>query len=284
MTFWLNGDFKKEAAAIDIADRGFLLGDGVFETILLIDGVPAFLTAHLARMRGGAEALGIEADLDEAEIASVLAELTRRNGATKGFASARLTLTRGAGGRGLAVAKGAAKPMLLATVKSYAPSETSGPAQLIVSRHRRNELSAAARWKTLNYLDNILARMEAAEAGADDALMLNSAGRAACASAANVFFIVGDRIMTPPVAEGAMPGIVRGVLLANAKAAGAEIREAPFEAGDLGAVSLFLTNSLIGVRPAALPGAGGDAGKVLVRLQTCYADAMRLDLQKRAKG
>lgn len=284
MTFWLNGAFREEEAAIDIADRGFLLGDGVFETVLLVDGVPAFLTAHLERMRGGAKALGIEARLDEAELAGVLAGLARRNSVHKGFATARLTLTRGAGARGLAIATGAAKPTLLVTVSAYAPPEPSSPARLIVSRHRRNELSAAARWKTLNYLDNILARMEAAGAGADEALMLNSAGRAACASAANVFFVIGDAIVTPPAGEGALPGIVRGVLLEKAKAAGAGIREAPVEARAFEGATVFLTNSLIGVRAAALPGAGGGGGKVLERLQTCYADAMRLDLQERAKG
>lgn len=284
MTFWLNGVFKEETAAIDIADRGFLLGDGVFETILLVDGVPAFLAAHLERMGGGAAALGIEAALDEKEIEGVLAELAWRNGAQKGFASARLTLTRGAGARGLAAAKGAATPTFLATVSVYAPPEASSPARLIVSRHRRNELSAATRWKTLNYLDNILARMEAAEAGADDALMLNSAGRAACASAANVFFVIAGAVVTPPAREGALAGIVRRVLLENAKAAGVEIKEAPVDARDAEGAPLFLSNSLIGLRPGFLSGAGGAAEEVLERLQTCYGEAMKRDLERRAAG
>ncbi len=283
MAFWLNSAFGEDSAAIDIADRGFLLGDGVFETVLLAEGVPAFLSAHLERMRAGAEALGIEAQIDEAEIAGALAELAKRNGAQKGFASARLTLTRGVGPRGLVVAKGAAKPTFLATLAAYAPPDGLAAVRIILSAQRRNELSAAARWKTLNYLDNILARAEAAEAGADEALMLNSAGRVACASAANVFVIREGGVTTPPVSEGAMPGIVRGVLLEKAREAGLAITEAPVEAAALEGAALFLTNSLMGLRPASLgAGAAGQGGEVLKRLQSCYGEAMKRDLEQRA--
>ncbi len=170
MFFWLNGAFRDGAeegtAAIDIADRGFLLGDGVFETILLVDGAPAFLSAHLRRMRAGAAGIGISANIDEAEVAGVLAELVRRNDAGVGLASARLTLTRGAGPRGLVIEKNVATSTFLVTVSAYGPpKEAAAPAALIVSSHRRNELSAASRWKTLNYLDNVLARVEAAAVG-----------------------------------------------------------------------------------------------------------------------
>lgn len=281
MTFWLNGAFREDSAAIDIADRGFLLGDGVFETILLVDGVPTFLATHLERMRGGAAALGMRADFDEAEIAGVLRALASRNGAAQGFASARLTLTRGAGSRGLAAAQGALSPTLLATAAVYATPET--PARLIISRHLRNERSVAARWKTLNYLDNVLARAEAAGAGADEAIMLNAAGRVACASSANIFVLQGGAVRTPPVAEGALPGVVRGVLLSCAKAAGADMREEPMEARDIEAGEVFLTNSLIGLRPAFFGGAAGDASEVLRRLQSCYGDAMRRDIERRAR-
>ncbi|PQA87837.1 aminotransferase class IV [Hyphococcus luteus] len=283
MAFWLNGAYREDSTAIDIADRGFLLGDGVFETILLSGGLPAFLSAHLARMRAGAEALGIEAKIDEAAIAGALAELARRNEAQEGFASARLTLTRGVGPRGLVVAKGVAKPTLLATADAYAPPDGAEALRFIVSRQRRNELSAASRWKTLNYLDNILARAQATEAGADDALMLNSAGRIACASAANIFLIRGESVTTPPVSEGALPGIVRAVLLENAGAAGVEMREAPVEAKDLDGAALFVTNSLVGLRPAALRGGAPDGeAQVLKRLQSCYGEAMKRDLEGRA--
>jgi branched-chain amino acid aminotransferase len=281
MIFWLNGGFRDDSAAIDIADRGFLLGDGLFETILLVDGVPAFLSAHLERMGAGADALGIDAALDETEIAAMLAELASRSGVAKGLASARLTLTRGAAPRGLAVKRGETRPTLLATVASYAKTET--PARVIVSRHRRNELSIAARCKTLNYLDNILARQQAADAGADEALMLNGAGRIACASSANLFVLKDGVVRTPPVSEGALPGVARGVVLSCGRSAGVAIREEPVELQQAEAGALFLTNSLIGLRPAFLGEAPGDASEVLRRLQTCYGEAMADDLKQRAR-
>ena len=158
MTFWLNGEFRDGAAAIDIADRGFLLGDGVFETFLLVDGRPAFRAAHLKRLRAGAEALRIEANIDDAEIDAAIEDLASRNGAAAGTASARLTLTRGPGTRGLAPVKSGARPTLLLTAADYALPDETLAARLIVSRYRRSEHSLAARHKTLNYLDNVMAR------------------------------------------------------------------------------------------------------------------------------
>jgi branched-subunit amino acid aminotransferase/4-amino-4-deoxychorismate lyase len=287
MTFWLNGEYREETAAIDIADRGFLLGDGVFETILLRDGRPAFLSEHLNRMRLGAAALAIETEIDEGVIAAALRELARRNGAAKGTASARLTLTRGPGPRGLVPVKSAAPATFLITVNSYAAPAGEAPAKLIVSRYRRSEMSLAARHKTLNYLDNVMARGEAAAAGADDAVMLNGAGRVACASAANIFLIRDGAVATPPLDEGAMPGIVRAVLLGRAKTAGIAIAEAPVEAQALRDSALFLTNSLIGLRAASVGGGrepDNAAQRILQALKSCYADAMSSDLAKRAAG
>ena len=287
MTFWLNGEFRDGAAAIDIADRGFLLGDGVFETFLLVDGRPAFRAAHLKRLRAGAEALRIEANIDDAEIDAAIEELASRNGAAAGTASARLTLTRGPGTRGLAPVKSGARPTLLLTAADYALPDETLAARLIVSRYRRSEHSLAARHKTLNYLDNVMAREEAAAAGADDAVMLNGAGRAACASAANIFLVRDGAVATPPLDEGAMPGIVRAVLLDRAKAAGIGIAEAPVRLEDLRDSTLFLSNSLIGLRAASLgEGRRQDeaAQQILRTLKSCYAEALSSDLAKRAAG
>lgn len=282
MAFWLNGEIREERAAIHIADRGFLLGDGVFETVLLVDGRPAFFAAHIRRMRAVAAALGIEAEIDGEALADAVMTLAARNEAAKGKAWARLTLTRGVGPRGLAFVKGEWSPTLLITVDRYAPPLDHGPAQVIVSKHRRNEHSLTARWKTLNYLDNVLAKEEATVAGADDAIMLNSARRVACASAANVFLIRGDSLKTPPPEEGAMPGVVRGIVLEEAEKAGVEIQAAPVESAELVGSALFLTNSLIGLRPAAK--AGGRAPEesalaMIAELKSRYEAAMMADLE-----
>ncbi|MFC2951701.1 aminotransferase class IV [Marinicaulis aureus] len=281
MAFWLNGDVREDRAAIHIADRGFLLGDGVFETVLMVDGRPAFFSAHIRRMRAGAAALGIEARLDENVLADAVISLAARNEASAGKAWARLTLTRGVGPRGLAFVKGEWSPTLLISVNRYAAPLDHGPAAVIVSKHVRNEHSITARWKTLNYLDNIMAKEEATVAGADDAIMLNSARRVACASSSNIFLVRGETLKTPPLEEGAMPGVVRGVVLEEAQKAGIETELAPVDSKELFASALFLTNSLIGLRPAAKAGGrapgGADMAKI-AELKSRYEAAMKADL------
>lgn len=282
MAFWLNGEVTEERNAIHIADRGFLLGDGVFETVLMVDGRPAFFSAHIRRMRAGAAALGIEARLDEDALADAVTSLAARNEASAGKAWARLTLTRGVGPRGLAFVKGEWSPTLLISVNRYAPPIDHGPATVIVSKYGRSENSISSCWKTLNYLDNIMAKDEATVAGADDAIMLNSARRVACASSANIFLVRGNVLKTPPLEEGAMPGVVRGVVLEEARKAGIEVHAAPIERRELFASALFLTNSLIGLRPAAKAGgrAPGDAEMAKIgELKSRYEDAMKADLE-----
>lgn len=284
MVYWLNGEFREDAQAVHIADRGLLLGDGVFETVLLKDGVPAFWDAHMARLEGALNALHIPARAD-AFAPGAVKELAARNGAASGAAVLRLTATRGAGGRGLAPPPGVA-PTLLMTVEPYAPP-ADDPLRLVVGARRRSEQSLSARYKTANYLDNVMARREAAEAGADEAVMLNGKGRVACASAANVFVLSGDGTMTtPPVAEGALPGIVRQVLLERAGEDGFAVREAAIEPSALRGKRIFLTNSLIGVRPArfhgetALRDPGGDG--LLSALQAWYKKILDQDVERRA--
>lgn len=279
MTYWLNGEYRQDTAAIDIADRGFLLGDGVFETVLLADGAPSFLAAHIERLRGGAAALGFVAPTSAAEIATVITELALCNGAASGAGSARITLTRGAGARGLAPTAGAI-PSLLVTAAPLAQASAS-PARLMISAHPRNERSIVSRWKTLNYLDNILARQEAAAVGAGDAVMLNSAGRVACASAANIFLIRDGQVTTPAIEEGAMPGIVRSIIIDAAHANGIIVNEARVEPAALSGAALFLTNSLIGLRAASLNGAPRwDAAdqEIFKSLETWYQAAFNADL------
>lgn len=238
MNIWLNGALVPAGAArIDPADRGFLLGDGVFETLRVAAGVPLHLARHLARLRAGASVLGValawhdDALADAA--AAVLAGLPE--------ASLRITLTRGPGPRGLAP-PGDLQPTLLMSAATLAPP--AAPARAIVARAtRRNEHSPLSRIKSLNYLDQILARREAAAAGADDALLLNTAGRLACATAGNVFLLLEGAWITPPVEDGALPGIVRALLLEAGFARPSSVTAAMIARAE----SALITNSL-GIR------------------------------------
>lgn len=284
MTCWLNGAFREEADAINVADRGLLLGDGVFETVLLADGVPAFWDAHMARLADALAALSIPARPEDFALETVK-ELAARCGVSKGAAVLRITATRGAGARGLAPSPTSA-PTLLMTAQPYTPPPDV-PFRLIVSNYRRGAFSLSSAYKTTNYLDNVMARREADQAGADDAVMLNENGRAACASAANIFVLTDDGLIaTPPVAEGALPGIVRKVLLEQ----GADefnIREDAFAPSALRGRPVFLTNSLMGVRPAHLDGdgamQGADDSGLLSALRTWYKEKLEQDIEERAR-
>lgn len=223
-------------------DRGLLLGDGLFETLLAVDGVVPHLAAHLDRMAAGCETLNLPFARDEAE------RLCHQAAPAEGRFAVRLTLTAGSGGRGL---DRPAAPVvrLLATAAPAAPVTT--PAALVVAEVRRNEGSPASRLKTLSYLDNVLARAQARAAGADEAVMLNNRGEIACAGAANLFWLEGDRWFTPRLDCGVLAGITRARVMAltPVEEVGAGI-EALHRAE-----AVVLTNSLIGVRPVSRIGA-----------------------------
>lgn len=236
MTLWLNGVLcAPEAARISPDDRGLLLGDGLFETIRLAGGRPLRLARHLARLRDGARLLAIPVPYDDAAIAAAIAALAAADQVME--AALRLTLTRGPAPRGL-LPPAAPTPTLLITA---GPLPSAGPVRMVVSTlTRRNEVSPLSRIKSLNYLDGVLARQEAARHGADDALLLNSRGAIAEATAATLFLRRGGRLLTPPVSDGALPGVVRAVLMERCGATECTLLPGDVYAAD----AAFLTNSL----------------------------------------
>jgi branched-subunit amino acid aminotransferase/4-amino-4-deoxychorismate lyase len=227
-------------------DRGLLLGDGLFETILWTQGRPALFEAHVERMTRGCAALGLPAPATDALLTAALRVMTDA-GLQDRRAAVRLTWSAGSGGRGLD-RPAEPSPRLIA---SAAPSEIpTMPARLVTASVRRNEGSPTSRLKTLAYLDNVLARREARQAGADEALMLNNLGEVACATAANLFWFEGERLVTPALACGTLDGIMRAQVLEAARGLGIETIEARVGPGVVGrGAGLFVTNSLIGVRP-----------------------------------
>ncbi|HUO22098.1 MAG TPA: aminotransferase class IV [Caulobacteraceae bacterium] len=233
-------------ATVPADDRGLLLGDGLFETILYTSRQPAMWQAHIDRLWAGCHTLGLPAPAPEALQAAGAAAIGAE---PSGRAALRLTWTCGSGGRGLDRPEPAA-PRLLA---SAAPAPmVEGPAALAVADIRRNEHSPASRLKSLAYLDHVLARREARAAGADEALMLNTAGEVAGCAAANLFWVVGDQLFTPALVCGVLAGVMRGEVLARAVQAGLRPYETRARLADLaGADALFITNSLIGVRPVS---------------------------------
>lgn len=244
----LNGAVVDGAAAFDMSDRGLTLGDGLFETIAVFSGRPALLGAHLDRLdRSAAEIrLPVDRAFCEAEILAVVAAIGSAD------AVIRLTVTRGAGARGLALPQDA-KPNVIAAASPYPKGALNAPVRLATVSVRRNPTSFASRAKTLSYLDSVLAFDEAKRAGADDALMLNTDGRVASTSMANIFALIGDELVTPPASEGVLPGIVRGVVLGEARALGLKAveRALDIEAFDR-ADAVFATNSVRLVMPVTM--------------------------------
>ncbi|WGM40470.1 aminotransferase class IV [Caulobacter sp. NIBR1757] len=225
-------------------DRGLLLGDGLFETLLARGGALEHWDSHLARLTAGCETLGLPAP--DGAAARRLCEQAVDD-ASLSRAAVRLTLTAGSGGRGLD-RPAQAQPRLFVTA-SPSPAPT-GPVQLVTVGVRRNEHSPASRLKTLSYLDNVLARRQA---GGAEALMLNTAGEVACAAAANLFWVRDGRLQTPALDRGVLDGIMRGLVIARARARGIAVEEVRVGRTALdGAAGLFLTNSLIGVRPVSM--------------------------------
>lgn len=251
-----------DAARIDPADRGLTLGDGLFETLAARRGRILRLRAHLDRLARGAAVLGLP--LPRLDFARALDAVRIANGLED--AVLRLTVTRGTGARGV-LPPATPRPTVLITAAAMpAPAP---PARLVVATcTRRNERSPLSAVKSLNYLDNILARQEAAAAGADDALLLNTRERIAETTVANLFAVIDGMLVTPPVADGALPGVMRASLLALGAV------ERPLTGAALaGADALFLTSSL-GIRPVATLGDRAfPASPVADRLRTMLAEA-----------
>lgn len=234
--------------AMDPTDRGLLLGDGLFETLLALDGKVQRPLAHLARMALGCTALGLPVpDLDEA--LKAMADTLATSGLTHGRAAVRLNWTAGSGGRGLNRPL-TLEPRLWATAAvSLKPGH---PAKLMLASVCRNATSVTAHHKTLAYLDNIMARREALSVGADEAIMLNQDGNLACAAASNLFWIEGTQLLTPDLSCGVLAGTERARVLAAAAEAGIEARPVHASADILQrADGIFLTNSLNGLWPVS---------------------------------
>ena len=235
---WCNGAFLDETdARLSIADRGFTLADGIFETVLGVGEKAIWVAEHLQRLREGAAVLALPVDFDDQVLESAVTELLRKNGFPR--SAIRITLTRGpAIKRGLWV-EGKATPTLLMTC---APTATLGaPQRVIIARStRRNEYSPLSRIKSLNYGDNILARREALVRGATDALMLNTKGHVACATVGNLFAQIAGEWITPPVEDGILSGIARAKILPQMN-----VREVSLTEADLrSAEAAFISNSL----------------------------------------
>lgn len=264
MKIMLNGEIMDaDAGRIDPSDRGFLLGDGVFETIAVHNGAPLRTNLHLSRLRSGLDIIGLAVKTLPEDLAAMLDAVIRANTLTEG--ALRLTLTRGPAKRGL-IPSGEPRPTILVSAAA-AVARPDSIAVIVAQSTRRNETSPLCRVKALGYGDNLLAAMEARSAGADDAVLMNTRDRVTGTTIANLFARFGDRIVTPPLADGALPGTVRRQALEILGAA-----EKSLSVSDLArADEIVITNALGPRRIVTLDGnpigAGGGPGTMLSALR-----------------
>jgi len=256
MIAWRDGEWIEDGDVLPADDRGLTLGDGLFETLLAVEGGLAHAALHFRRLAASAAALGLPPPPEANRLEAVAREALARNRLDRGRAAVRLTLTAGRSVRGLARDPSAAGRLLVTA--SPAP-EAGTPVRLATVSVRRNPASPASRHKTLSYIDSVMALRQAHEAGADEAVMFNTRGRPACAAAANLVFRIDGEMVTPPLSEGVLAGTTRTRLL---KALPEMVERRLTRAEARKADALVLTNALRGIRPALswdgrdLPGSG----------------------------
>ena len=228
MKIYLDGKFVDEAdAKVSVFDHGLLYGDGVFEGIRLYDGNIFRLDEHLERLEYSAKAILLDLPLGRAELAEATCESCRLNGLRDAYI--RLVVTRGVGDLGLAPWN-CSKPsvFIIASRISLYPAETylNGMAIVTVPTRRINPAALPPTIKSLNYLNNILGKIEAKQFGALEAIMLNDQGYVAECTADNIFIVHKGEVITPASSQGALNGITRGTILDIAKEVNLPIREA----------------------------------------------------------
>lgn len=219
MKIFLDGHLVDKAdAVVSVFDHGLLYGDGIFEGIRLYDGNVFRLDEHLERLEYSAKALMLTIPMTRAELAEALCETCRVNGLTNGYI--RLVVTRGVGDLGLSPWL-CPKPSVIIIADKIAlyPAEhyEKGLAIVTVATRRMSPAALSPAIKSLNYLNNIMAKMEARQAGALEAIMLNEQGLVAECTGDNVFTVHKGKIYTPSAQQGALRGITRDAIFAIAK-------------------------------------------------------------------
>jgi branched-chain amino acid aminotransferase len=249
---YINGQlFDKENAKISVYDHGLLYGDGVFEGIRSYSGNVFRMQAHLERLWNSAKAILLKIPMTQEEMARAIEETLSVNGIKDGYI--RVVVTRGAGPLGLDPNRCSDPQVVIITdYISLYPEELyrKGLEIVTVSVARTHAAALSPRIKSLNYLNNILAKIEGQQAGCVEALMLNCKGEVAECTGDNIFLVRDGELLTPSMESGILEGITRDVVIELARAAGVTVREMPLTKHDVYiADECFLTGTAAEVVP-----------------------------------
>ena len=252
MKIFLDGKFVDAAEArISVFDHGLLYGDGVFEGIRVYQGNIFRLDEHLERLEQSAKAILLTLPWSRAEIAGFTGETCRQNGLADGYI--RLVVTRGVGDLGLSPWLCPVPSIFIIASKiALYPAEhyTTGLAIVTVPTRRINPAALPPTVKSLNYLNNIMAKIEARQFGALEAIMLNDQGYVAECTGDNIFIVYKGELITPAASQGALRGITRSAILDIAQELGLPLRQADLTRYDVwNADECFLTGTAAEVIP-----------------------------------
>jgi branched-chain amino acid aminotransferase len=281
MKVWIDGRVVDGAQAqIPVTDHGLLYGDGIFEGIRIYGRGVFRLDAHLARFQTAARALALELPGGIAAVRQIVLDTARAFDADEAYV--RLIATRGDGPLGIDPLN-CPTPRLICMVDHialYPETKRRAGLDLVTSSLRRPSPDVLdPRVKSLNYLNNALAKLEARQRGADEALLLNAAGTIAEAAVANLFLVRGGELLTPSATDGALEGITRDSVLGLATSLGFPAREKTLGRFDLFAADeAFLSGSGAGLVPIrsldGRPiGSGKGAGPVYEKIQRAFVEA-----------
>jgi aminodeoxychorismate lyase len=272
---FLNGQFvPEERAVVSVLDRGFLYGDGLFETMRVFNGKPFRWAQHLERLQRGAEFLKIKLPFSSEALRDFAAELVAKNKMSD--ALLRLTLSRGVGVRGYSP-RGAENPTIVMSLHA-APASGAPPRwKLIISSHRLPANEPLAQFKTCNKLAEILARAEADAAGVDEALLLNTDGFVVEGASSNLFWIERDTICTPPLAAGVLAGVTRAVVAEICQTLALKVSEKNITAEKLKrADGIFVSLSSFGVvEGASVDGEVSKLSRLPGKILDCYLELIK---------
>ena len=249
---YVNGKLvDKDEAAISVYDHGLLYGDGVFEGIRSYGGKVFRLQEHLDRLWYSAKAIWLEIPITKEKMAAAIEETLAKNGIEDGYI--RVVVTRGCGTLGLDPDKCSDPQVIIITdYISLYPDEVyeKGLEIITVSTARNHPAALSPRIKSLNYLNNILAKIEGKQAGCVEALMLNHKGEVAECTGDNIFLVRNGTLLTPPNDAGILEGITRAAVIELARQSGIEVCEVPLTKHDVYiADECFLTGTAAEVVP-----------------------------------
>jgi branched-chain amino acid aminotransferase len=253
MQIYIDGNFYPESEAkVSVFDHGLLYGDGVFEGVRFYSGRVFRWEEHMERLYKSAAAIAMTIPLDRAELTEALLETIRRNNLTDGYI--RLVITRGKGDLGLSPWNCPNPTVIIIAAKiTLYPQESyeKGLKVVTCSTRRIAHGALSPMVKSLNYLNNIMAKIEASHAGAGEGLMLNEQGLVAECTGDNIFLVSGGRITTPPISSGALAGVTRAVAIQLAGELGIEVSEPQMTRYDIyTADECFLTGTAAEIIPA----------------------------------